>query len=74
MLLPCPCCHYRTLSERGTLEICPVCFWKDDGRDQTDAHGPNLVSLFEAQSNFTEFGASDLIWIGEVRPPLPSER
>ncbi len=26
----CPCCGYLTLDERGTYDICPVCFWEDD--------------------------------------------
>ena len=41
----CPCCGFRTLEERGMSEICPVCFWEDDGQDDHDAHivrgGPN---------------------------------
>jgi hypothetical protein len=41
----CPCCGYRTLSERGGYEICSVCFWEDDGQDDHDAEevrgGPN---------------------------------
>ena len=30
---PCPCCGYLTLGDehRGGYEICPVCFWEDDG-------------------------------------------
>ena len=28
----CPCCGFVTLPERGGCEICPVCFWKDDGQ------------------------------------------
>ncbi len=34
---PCPCCRYVTLSERGGDEICPVCFWEDDGQGDHDA-------------------------------------
>jgi hypothetical protein len=72
MNVPCPCCHFRTLTKRGTLEICPVCYWQDeDGHDNQDSH--NLVSLTNAQAEFGEIRASDLIWIGAVRPPLPSE-
>ncbi|MGR9272681.1 CPCC family cysteine-rich protein (plasmid) [Rhizobium leguminosarum] len=41
----CPCCHFRTLHERGGNEICPVCFWEDDGQDVHDVGdvrgGPN---------------------------------
>ena len=34
---PCPCCGYLTLDERGGYEICPVCYWEDDGQDDHDA-------------------------------------
>ena len=58
--------------------MCPVCYWEDDGQDDFDADivrgGPNKnLSLTEARNNFAEFGASDLLYIGEVRAPLPSE-
>ena len=33
----CPCCGYKTLPERGGFELCPVCFWEDDGQDDADA-------------------------------------
>src|SRR5579885_3179586 len=33
----CPCCGYKTLDERGGYDICPVCFWEDDGQDDADA-------------------------------------
>ncbi len=33
----CPCCKFKTLHERGGDEICPVCFWHDDGQDERDA-------------------------------------
>jgi len=46
-------------------------YWQDSGDAQQDGH--NLLSLAEAQANFVELGASDLLWIGEVRPPLPDE-
>ena len=32
----CPCCKYRTLHSRGGFEVCPVCFWEDDGQDDDD--------------------------------------
>jgi hypothetical protein len=59
--------------------MCPVCYWEDDGQDDADANivrgGPNgNLSLSEARNNFAEFGASDLLFVGSVRPPLPSER
>jgi len=61
-LYRCPCCGCRTLGERGGDEICPVCFWEDDGQDDHDADevrgGPNdKLSLTQARQNFREFGA-----------------
>ncbi|MDH6214922.1 hypothetical protein M2283_002205 [Streptomyces pseudovenezuelae] len=59
-------------------ELCPVCFWEDDGQDDHDADeargGPNRgVSLSEARRNFQEIGASDERRIPLVRAPLPHE-
>lgn len=75
---PCPCCGYLSLSQRGCHEICPVCFWEDDGQDDHDADevrgGPNrTLSLTEARRNFANFGASDLRRRQYVRPPLEAE-
>lgn len=57
-LLPCPCCGYRTLAERGSYEICPVCFWEDDGSVEPGrVSGPNHMTLAQARANFKTFGA-----------------
>jgi hypothetical protein len=53
----CPCCGYKTLDSRAGDEICPVCFWEDDGQDECDADeirgGPNgTLSLTVARRNF----------------------
>src|SRR5688500_7217133 len=74
----CPCCKFITLYGRGQDEICPVCFWHDDGQDEADAErvlgGPNYkLSLRQAQANFKQFGASDQRVKSYVRPPLPDE-
>ncbi|MEJ0049461.1 MAG: CPCC family cysteine-rich protein [Rhodospirillales bacterium] len=41
----CPCCRSLTLCSRAQDEICPVCYWEDDGQDDHDADqirgGPN---------------------------------
>ncbi|WP_455962165.1 CPCC family cysteine-rich protein [Methylorubrum aminovorans] len=73
----CPCC--RTLNERGGFEICPVCFWEDDGQDDHDADivrgGPNRgLSLTEARRNYATCGAADPINLFHARPPTASER
>ncbi|MFE4696828.1 CPCC family cysteine-rich protein [Streptomyces sp. NPDC056738] len=75
---PCPCCGFLTLGERSTFEICPVCFWEDDGQDDHDADrvrgGPNgRLSLTEARRNFHSMGACDERCTQFVRAPLPNE-
>jgi len=74
----CPCCGYLTLSERGGFEICPVCWWEDDGQGDLDAEvvrgGPNGdLSLAEARANFRSVGASDPRFVRSVRSALPNE-
>ena len=74
---PCPCCGYLTLRERGGFEICPVCFWEDDGQDDVDAHidrgGPNRATLWQARTNFLKFGACDEAARQHARGPTPVE-
>ena len=76
---PCPCCGHRTLEEPpGSYDICPVCFWEDDGQDDHDADvvrgGPNgSLSLSQARQNYQQFGASSERRRQFVRPPLPDE-
>ena len=79
MKFTCPCCGRRTLeSFPGSYEICPVCFWEDDGQDSHDADevrgGPNgSLSLTQARQNFREFAASDRKSLQHVRKPRPEE-
>ncbi|MFT9821054.1 CPCC family cysteine-rich protein [Lysinibacillus sp. NPDC056185] len=30
----CHCCGYLTLESRGEYDVCPVCFWEDDGKSE----------------------------------------
>jgi hypothetical protein len=76
--LRCPCCFYRTLAARGDYEICPVCFWEDDGQDDHNADevrgGPNAaLSLTEARANYATHGACEPRFGPNVRPPQPNE-
>jgi hypothetical protein len=75
---PCPCCKFKTLSQRGGFEICEVCFWEDDGQDDHDADivrgGPNSdLSLTKGRENFKKYGASDPKDLPHVRKALPEE-
>lgn len=74
----CPCCLKRTIHEPAAYEICPVCFWEDDGQDDIDADivrgGPNgKLSLVVARQNFKQIGAADPKDLTHVRPPTKEE-
>ena len=77
-LLRCPCCGCKTLPERGAFNICPVCFWEDDGQDDEDADevlgGPNGdLSLSQGRLNYKAFGASREQDLPHVRKPKNEE-
>jgi len=77
-LYQCFCCDYFTFSEADThtFDICPVCFWEEDGvqlADPTRAGGANTVGLLQARKNFTLFGASDPTLLRHVRSPHQDE-
>lgn len=74
----CPCCGCLTFDERGGYDICPVCFWEDDGQDDHDADvvrgGPNgQLSLTQARTNYRLFGACEERFIDNVRPTRAEE-
>lgn len=55
--IACPCCGYLVFDERGCYEICPVCFWEDDGVQIADpwfSGGANEPSLEQSQRNFAQ--------------------
>jgi hypothetical protein len=57
-LLECLCCGYKTIEERGGYDICPVCFWEDDGSNDPERYSPpNHLTLGEAKLNFLKLGA-----------------
>jgi hypothetical protein len=60
-LIQCACCDHFSLDD-GDWEICPVCFWEDDGLgldDPDEKSGPNHITLRQARANFAAFGACD---------------
>jgi hypothetical protein len=76
-MIACPCCGRATLTARGAYQICPVCFWEDDGQDTGDADvargGPNPLSLRDGRKNFLRTGSSRKEDLGAVRPPTREE-
>jgi Cysteine-rich CPCC len=63
-LVACPCCGYQTIESNTDYEICPLCWWEDDGQDDKEANiiqgGPNgELSLLRARYNFLKFGISN---------------
>ena len=64
----CPCCSAKTLHGRGQFELCPVCYWEDDGMDEGNTR------LEEARANYQRFGACDERWRHAVRRRRTSER
>ena len=78
-MIACPCCGYLTLKKRADDDICPVCFWHDDGQDDADADevrgGPNYtLSLTQARANYRAIAACEARVLPFVRAPLPGER
>lgn len=75
----CPCCGYRTLEEPSTLGLCPVCWWEDDGQEDSDASDVrNTVngelSLADARLHYSQCGASHPRFLPYVRKPEVSEQ
>ena len=68
----CPCCDYFTLQGRGQYEVCPVCYWEDDGTQLDaldDVSNANHVSLRTARMNFQSIGAADAAAVSLVATP-----
>ncbi|RTQ51386.1 hydrolase [Hymenobacter gummosus] len=75
---PCPCCSYYTFDAPpdNSFDICPVCYWEDDGvqlREPTYAGGANKLSLEQARLHYAQYGACEPGMQRYVRAPLPDE-
>ena len=74
----CPCCGLKTLEAPGALALCPVCWWEDDGQEDADASEVRLpvngdLSLAEARSFYSRYGAAHPRFLPYVRKPLESD-
>jgi hypothetical protein len=75
----CPCCGYKTLEAPDTLALCPVCWWEDDGQEDTDASDVRLtvngqLSLDDARRHYLECGAAHPRFLPYVRKPSVTEQ
>ena len=75
----CPCCGFYTLDDKAdnTFQICPVCYWEDDGVQLNDPYyegGANVVSLYQARENFKNYGAIEVRFKKLVRLPFETEK
>jgi len=78
-LFRCPCCGYRTLKAPESMELCPVCWWEDDGQEDDDAGEVRLtvngiLSLTESRAHYLECGAAHPRFLPHVRQPEASEQ
>lgn len=69
----CPCCGYRTLPGRGDYDLCPVCWWEDEGLDPWEYSGPNHQTLLEAQHDYLTDERPYRQREGKVRAPRKNE-
>lgn len=79
VLYRCPCCGYKTLEAPATLQLCPVCWWEDDGQEDNDASEVRLtvngqLSLNDARDHYAKVGAAHPRFLPYVRKPLRAEQ
>ena len=76
----CPCCGYFTYNVPANEDcgyICPVCFWENDpfiASDNEPSDSNHGITLKEAKSNFSKFGACEKEMLCYVRSPRDDEK
>ena len=75
----CPCCGCLTLEMPAAMGLCPVCWWEDDGQDDSDALDVRgtvngQLSLAEARAHYARCGAAHPRFLPYVRKPEASEQ
>ncbi len=75
----CPCCGARTLTAPASMDLCPVCWWEDDGQEDGDASEVRLtvngdLSLSDAREHYRRCGAAHPRFIQYVRLPQDTEQ
>lgn len=76
-MINCICCASLTVLERGYRDICPVCYWPDDGYyenpDEAEGGTTGGLSLTQARANYAALGAIEERLTGSVRPAASQE-
>jgi hypothetical protein len=75
----CLCCGRCTLATRNDFSICKVCWWEDDGQDNSNANetygGPNYgINLAEARYNYIKYRICDPSRTDLVEIQEPAEK
>ena len=65
-LYPCPCCNYLTIEDKWDDEICPVCFWQDDGGYENNYSSANKMFLRDGKENYLKYGCMDIRFINNI--------
>lgn len=67
ILFACPCCLYKTIKTFGQYEICPVCFWENDGNIVAERYSSaNHMTLLEGRNNFEIYGYSSNCYASSI--------
>ena len=61
------------MARPANYELCPVCWWEDDGGEPWEYSGPNGESLVEAQQRYLAQDLPHRLRPGKVRAPRPGE-
>ncbi|MEG0671919.1 CPCC family cysteine-rich protein [Clostridium sp.] len=74
----CPCCGFYTFKEplEGYYDVCDVCFWLDDLKQNKDhllTAGVNDVCLDSTVKNYLNIGAVDIEKVKYTRRPYEDE-
>ena len=69
--LDCPVCRYKTFTELGTWQTCPICGWVSDPMQEAlpdEPVGSNGISLTDARKSYNKIGAISEGKLTEIDP------
>ena len=71
----CPICGNYTLDVKNEYNICPICFWEDDGSEAypDEDYGPNHISFNDAKRLWNKNGFINETYRKFIRRPFGIE-